>query len=57
MMSYGRLLDLFKTFIETDFEGMDKDYMRWMLIEQCGMTNEEVEELGFGYILKKEREE
>jgi hypothetical protein len=56
-MLYGRLLDLFKTFIETDFEGMDIDYMRWMLIEQCGMTNEEVEELGFGYILKKEREE
>ena len=47
-MDVERAKDLFRCYVCNDLEAADTDYVREVLYDICGMSNEELEECGLG---------
>lgn len=45
------ILHAFQAYVEEDYEGTEISYIRDMLKDTCGLTDEEVEKYGFGWVL------
>ena len=51
---YSRLECCFRAYVEHDLETADTDYVRDVLRDVCGLTNEELEHLGLDYLIVEE---
>ena len=49
-VSYDRLLGILQTYVANDLEAADTAYVREILMDVCGCTKKEMEDLGFGYL-------
>ena len=52
-VSYGRLLNIFQCYVNNDAEAAETGYVREAL-EKAGLSDDEFEGLGFGYLLDTE---
>lgn len=50
-MTDKKILYAFLAYVENDFEAADPDYVREVLHDICGLTDEELKEIGLGWIL------
>ena len=51
-ISYERLHQILHDYVMNDFEGAaETEYVRDILLDTCGCTEAEIEELGFGFLL------
>lgn len=53
-VSKVRLLEMLQRYVDFDLQAAETGYVRDVLTDVCGMTNEEAEELGFDYLFDKE---
>jgi len=51
---YSKLENWFCEYVEHDLETADTDYVREVLRDVCGMTDEDLETVGLGYLIIKE---
>ena len=49
-MTKERAIDLFKMYVLNDLETADTDYVREVLTDVCGLTEEEAEEVGLDWL-------
>ena len=52
--AYERYVASFVAYVEHDLETADTDYVREVLRDVCGMTNEDLETVGLGYLIIEE---
>lgn len=51
-ISKSRLVQIIQTYVENDASCAELDYIRTALADICGITPEEAQILGFGYLLQ-----
>lgn len=57
-LSYSRAVEIARDYINNDFEGAaETAYVRDILYDNLGCTDEELEALGLSYLIKQEEEE
>lgn len=56
-LPYERLLQICQEYIECDLYDAESEYVLQTLRETCGCSDEEIEALGFVYLLDMERGE
>ena len=49
-MSFERLEEIFISYVDNDLCDADPDYVREVLRDVCGMTDEELKEIGLDYL-------
>ena len=56
IIPYARLLQILKDYVENDAEATELKYVKGILENVCGVTEEEANVLGFGYIFDCDKE-
>ena len=56
-LSKERIVQILQTYVNTDAEAADHQYIRDMLRDTCGMSMDEIRELGFGWLFPDEEDE
>lgn len=49
-MSKDRVLQILQDYVSTDADAAEPSYVRYILRDICGMTDEEIEEAGFTWL-------
>lgn len=53
-MDKERVISILRTYVNNDMESAEPDYVREVLYDICGCTDQELEELGLGYLIIEE---
>ena len=54
-MKYERLLSIFRSYVDADYNAVAETEYVYTALSSAGCTRDEIEELGFGFVIPEER--